>query len=187
MIDDSNFSLEMQAFGDHVQAIETAAFAVYLYRGIDAALAMGYSSTLDDIGSIVGAPRYEYSDIDFAIAIKAKIQMNASQGEPERLISALQNIMTIPGNNLVKVDYFEGQPARVFMNVELQEIIPANLQYILDGVKSAGVALSIQQSKSRPFCFSANGTTPWYANGKGFGNNDTDENGGQLATPLFTE
>lgn len=197
--DQSNFAKEMRAFADQVQELEDAAFIVYTYRGIDSALAYGadqgwasnVNPVLDDIGSIVGAPRQSLLNVDYALSIKAKIQMNASQGEPERLVAALQQIITTPGNNHPKIDLIEIQPATVCLNLENPEnplpIATWLIQQTMDKVKTAGVALEIQKSTARPFCFSVDSATPWYSNGKGFGNNSTDVNGGQLATPLFTE
>jgi hypothetical protein len=193
--DQSNFALEMSAFAGQVQALENAAFQVYLYRGIDAALQYGIdqgwdvntNQLLDDIGSIVGAPRQGETNANYSVAIKAQIQMNASQGEPERLISALQQIVTDPGSTSPVIDFIAMQPARVCLNIELPQQIPWYMQQVMDKVKSGGVSLEIQQSTERPFCFSVDGTAPWFANGKGFGINASDVNGGELATPLIRE
>ena len=197
--DQSNFAKEMRAFADQVQALEDAAFLVYLTRGIDSALAYGIAQSwasntnpvLDDIGSIVGAPRKKLSNVDYALAIKAQIQMNASQGEPERLIFALQQMITTPGNAFPKINLTEMQPATVILSIENPEDpLPTYtwlIQQTMDKVKAAGVALEVQKSTARPFCFSVDGATPWYANGKGFGNNSTDVNGGELATPIIRE
>jgi hypothetical protein len=204
--DVSYFAQEIMAFADQIQALETAIMAVYLYRGIDAAVSGGYSQTLDDIGGIVGCPAHivagslTMTNAEYAIALRAQIQMNASRGEPERLIAAIQFLSTSPGGTSCKVDYIQMQPASAVLNLEnpswpdfLGKDLSGSLalipfwQQVMDKVKAGGVALSVQQSSSRPFCFSIDGATPWYSNGKGFGNNSTDVNGGQLATPLFTE
>jgi hypothetical protein len=191
----SNFAKEMRAFAYQVQLIENAALGIYAIRGIEAALDYGIeygwpadvNPFLDDIGSIVGAPRQTSLNVDYALAIKAQIQINASKGEPERLIMAIQQIVTIPGNTAPKIDYIDMQLASVCLNIENPQVIPWHLKQSMDKVKSAGVSLEIQQSTARPFCFSLDGATPWYSNGKGFGNNSSDINGGQFATPLLRE
>lgn len=191
--DVSYFAQEMMALGDQVQALETAIMAVYLYRGIDAAVSGVYSQTLDDIGTIVGCPPHivggssTMSDADYAIALRAQISMNTSQGEPERLISALQFLTTEPGGAASKVDYIRINPASVCLNIEDPAVVPSFLEQTMNQVKAGGVAISVQQSTARPFCFSVDGSTPWFPNGKGFGDNPTDVNGGQLAYSLFTE
>jgi hypothetical protein len=189
----SYFTQEMMAFGDQVQALETAIMAIYLCRGIDAAVEYEYSQTLDDIGSIVGCPPHivdgsaTMSDGDYALALRAQIQMNASQGEPERLISAIQFLTAPAGDTPSKIDFVAYQPASVCLNVDNPEVIPIYLQQVMDKVKAAGVALTVQISTDHMFCFSLDGFTPWYTGGKGFRPTSASSDGGQLASPIFME
>jgi hypothetical protein len=197
--DKSFFVLEVRAFAAQVQILEDAAMDVYLYRGIDSALVHGAANgfgnnattnpILDGIGDIVGQPRNLMTNVQYAVMIKAKIQMNATQGEPERIIAALQAITTIPGNTPKKVNYFNSFPAGVTLVVENPDTIlfvSDRLHEIMESVLSGGVSVSIVKigSDTRPFCFSLDGINPYYSYGKGFGNNNADPNGGQLAYPI---
>ena len=189
--DKSFFVEEVRAFAAQVQLLEDAAMDVYLYRGIDSALIYGAANgfgndatanpILDGIGDIVGQPRNLMTNVQYAVMIKAKIQMNATQGEPERIIAALQAITTTPGNTPKRVHFQNSFPAGVTLTVENPDIIPDRMQDIMERIVSGGVSVIIQQSTGRPFCFSLNGTAPYYPYGKGFGINSTDVNGGQLA------
>jgi hypothetical protein len=193
----SNFAKEVRAFAAMVQELEDAINDVYLYRSIDQALIYGAANgfgdsatenpILRDIGSAVGQPRYGnplWTNAQYAPMIKAKIAMNASQGEPERIIAALQTITTTPVNTPKRVEYVNSFPAGITLTVEDPDTVPANMQQIMESVVSGGVSVKIQQRTGRPFCFSLDGVNPYYSYGKGFGINSTDVNGGQLAFPL---
>lgn len=192
--DKSFFVEEVRAFAAQVQILEDAVMDVYLYRGIDAALiygaAHGFGDTatenpiLDGLGDIVGQPRNLLTNAQYAIMIKAKVQMNATQGEPERIIAALQAITTTPGNTPKRVHFQNSFPAGITLTVENPDIIPDRMQDIMESVVSGGVSVVIHQITGRPFCFSLDGVHPYYSFGRGFGNNSTDPLGGQLAYPL---
>jgi len=173
------------AFGDQVQALETAIMAIDLYRGIDSALAGGYSQTLDDIGAIVGCPAHivdgspSMADSDYAVALRVQILINASQGEPERLIAALQFLSTTPGSTPTKIDYWEQYVARACLNVRDPQQFSTVLQQVMDIVKAGGVALEIQETEEPAFIFGGDrmtdadpgeedDTDPYYSNGEGF-------------------
>jgi hypothetical protein len=191
----SNFAKEVRAFAGMVQELEDAIYDVYFYRGIAAALIYGAANgfgdsatvnpILDGIGSIVGQPRYglpdetSWTNIYYAAMLWAKIAMNASQGEPERIIAAA---IAITGAS--KVDYVNAFPAGIVLTLADPLLVPDDLQSLMENVVSGGVSVVLHQRSSRPFCFSLNGTTPYYSYGKGFGNNSTDVNGGKLAYPL---
>jgi hypothetical protein len=194
--DKSFFVLEVRAFAAQVQLLEDATMDVYLYRGIDSALVYGtahgfgdastQNPILDGIGDLIGQPRELRTNAEYAIMIKAKIQMNATQGEPERIITALSAITTTPGNTPKRVNFQNSFPAGITLTVESPDVIPERLQDIMESVVSGGVSVVIHQigADGRPFCFSLNGVDPYYSFGRGFGNNDADPLGGQLAYPL---
>jgi hypothetical protein len=89
--DQSRFSKEIQIFATQVQEIEQAISDVISLRELDNAT----GKTLDYVGEVVGISRpYGLNDAAYLIIIKAKIQMNASGGEPERLIAAIRALTT---------------------------------------------------------------------------------------------
>ena len=192
--DESFFAAEVGAFAAQVQILEDAAMDVYLYRGIDSALAYGVAQSwdaglnpiLDGIGDLVGQPRNLMTNAQYAIMIKAKIQMNATQGEPERIIAALSAITTTPGNTPKRVNFQNSFPAGITLTVEHPDTVPDRLQDIMESVVSGGVSIVIHEigAAGRPFCFSLDGINPFFSYGRGFGNNSTDPLGGQFAFPL---
>jgi hypothetical protein len=84
--DQTVFSKEIQAFAEQAQAFENAAQDVYTLR--DVLTATG--QTLDYVGDQVGIERPSGMDDNaFRALVQAKIQMNLSGGEPNRLIAAV--------------------------------------------------------------------------------------------------
>ena len=104
----SAFAKEIRAFAAQCQAIEDAAFVVYVSRTIDAALAGGFSATLDHLGDLLGELRYGRGDADYAIGLKVKTIINSSQGAPETIISAISALAQTD-----EVTYDEYYPASI--------------------------------------------------------------------------
>jgi hypothetical protein len=193
--DKSFFVMELRAFAAQVQILENAAMGVYFYRGIDAALVYGaahgfgndstQNPILDGIGNIVGQPRNLLTNVQYALTIKAKIQMNASRGEPERIISAAQAITTTPGNTPIKVNYFSQFPAGILLDLENPEIIPVSLQQIMESVVSGGVSIVISADYGNMFNFTSNDSSESDTSDTLGFNEDGDTFGGQLAEQLI--
>jgi len=97
--DETIFSREIQIFADQVQEIEQAVSDVISLRELDNAT----GKTLEYVGEIVGITRpVGMTDNNYIKLIKAKIQMNSSGGEPERLIAALKAL-----TGATNVSYYE--------------------------------------------------------------------------------
>lgn len=153
MADKTNFSKEIRAFAAQVQALEDAVFDVYSKRNISDAVTYGLDAVLDGFGEIVGESRLARNNSDYATAIRARIQMNASKGEPERMIAALK---AITGSAVVT--YRENYPASVAMEYE-GITIPANLAKTMQKIAPAGVRVTINKTIADPFiCTSLDGT-----------------------------
>jgi hypothetical protein len=142
----SNFAKETRLFAAQVQALEDAAWDVYTKQTIDAAVTFSLDAVLDRIGELVGESRLARSNFDYAVAIRARIQMNASQGEPERLISAIRAVCTTED-----ITYLEFYPATIYLTFG-SSTAPANIAEIMRKIKSGGVKLDLVRSDAdEPF------------------------------------
>lgn len=110
-------------------------------------LATAAGQQLDNLGAIVGEPRCASSDADYRDAIRVRIEINCSQGEPARLIRLLLAITGATGAHLM-----EKEPARLKL-VAIEHLRTYALDRLHSAV-SAGVALSVQSSPSAtPFIY----------------------------------
>lgn len=145
----TNFAKEIKLFAEQVQVLEDAAWDVYTKRTVDACVTYGLSDTLDQIGVLVGESRLGRSNSDYATAIRARIQMNSSQGEPERLIAAIKSIC-----NTTICRYYEDYPAKVLLEIET-ESEPADLLNTMQKIASGGVKVTVVVTHGSPFIFSS--------------------------------
>lgn len=134
--DQSKFAIFVQAFAAQIQSLEDATYDTRMLRRFDVAA----DQQLDDIGSIVGEARQGKSDVNYKTAIIAKINMNASCGEPERLIAALKALVT----DAVSVHYTEQYPSKVQLEFISDSDAASKYAYIQQ-VCSAGVLLIMLQ------------------------------------------
>lgn len=157
------------------QELENVLFDMMKYRGI--VYARGIQ--LDRIGGILGLGRTSSDDDQYRSDLYFQAVINTSKGTPEEMISVLKRVTGIS-----YIKYVELQPATVFMYLSNPPYLPNNIRVNMNKIKPGGVSLYIILSTGRPFCFSLNGVNPFYTNGKGFGINSTDVNGGQLSLPI---
>ena len=143
--DQTLFSKEVQAFADQAQALDNAIQDVYNLRGVYTATGM----TLDYVGDQVGCTRPAgMSDTNFQDLILAQIQMNASGGEPERIISAVRAL-----TNATTINYREIYPCLVWLEIQAT-IFPLNFWTFMKRLVAAGVALNIVSlNTTKPFYF----------------------------------
>ena len=88
------------------------------------------------------------SDTDYIPLLVAKIQMNASGGEPERLIAALKAL-----TNTTTVNYHDYYPCLVSLEFAGTSVID-NLWTFMKRLVAAGVALRlVQVDATTPFTF----------------------------------
>lgn len=153
--DQSNFSKEITAFTDQVMELETAINDVYNLRSVDTAT----WQTLNNIGDQVGQARpYGMSDSDYRSLVRAKIQMNMSGGEPERLIAAVEALTGALPANVQYTDY----PGMV--RIEYAGNAVANLWTFMKRLTAGGIGLQIvQNDATSPFRFDSG---PGFDSGK---------------------
>jgi len=134
--DPTLFSKLIQSLAAQIQNLENATWDTGTLRRLDVATV----AQLDSIGEIVGETRQGKSDPEYKTAIIAKIHMNASCGEPERLIAAIK---TLTGATIVV--YREMFPASVYINFESDTVVNQLYNYI-QRLCPAGVQLLLVQS-----------------------------------------
>lgn len=109
------------------------------------------NAQLDGIGEIVNEPRLERNDTDYTTAILARIQMNASCGEPERLIDA-----TFQLTQSADIHLSPAFPAGVWIVFVFNTgiTLPSTLYASLKRITAAGVKLYLMGiDDSEPFTF----------------------------------
>ncbi len=118
----------LQSLVVNKQPIEDCLFQILTESGVNDAI----STTLDQIGLLVGEDRGARTDDQYRAAIIAKISANVSSGTPEQMMSILQNA-TLG----TKMNIFEHFPASVIMYSNTDPI-PALLES-MDRAAPAGV------------------------------------------------
>lgn len=152
------------------QNLETMFFDLLEDRSINTAVGF----LLDRLGTIVGQTREPgQSDDDYRLAIKTRVSINVSQGEPERAISVYQALL---GATLVMIQ--ELYPAAVAL---MSEIVPSNLPAVFRTVRQvipAGVRLDFLGTFDLTEPFAMDGVMV----GSGFGTTADPLVGGKFAT-----
>jgi Protein of unknown function (DUF2612) len=131
-----------------------------LYRLRDISSASG--AQLDTLGEIVGQPREGRTDTEYRAAIRFRIQLNGSSGQPDTVSEALRFF-----TSATQVRLIEKFPGAVTLFTD-GTTIPSNLQAQMQAlvpaaVRVTGVALSYGDT---PFEFSGEGGVP-YGEGDG--------------------
>lgn len=163
----------LQAFIEQIQEIETMGKQLNDERSIFTAIGV----QLDLVGTIVGLTRLGgESNSDYRVRLHARVSLNVSQGEPERLISTFKLLL---GADLVI--FQELPPAEVSLSSEVtfadQDEVDAALA-ILESVAPAGVRVQYIGifDATEPFAMAG------ALSGLGFGTTADALAGGKFAT-----
>lgn len=133
------------SYVNQIQDLEDVFFQLLIDRWLDNAEGV----QLDGFGSIVGQAREGKNDDDYRLAIKAKIQLNLSEGTTEDIIDILRAAL-----GLFTVEVVEYFPAA--FTAELVEPLdpstnPNVLAVILNSGRSAGVKSVLLFKVADPF------------------------------------
>lgn len=164
----------LTAFAAQAQEIEDALYGLLATR--DLSIAEGV--TLDNIGSIVGAPREGLDDAAYLLRIKAQILINRRSGEIETLITICT--LLFPGATARLVEFDEDPGALVHLYLEsvtTDYTTAARIAALLRAAKAAGVRLLLLWQPAEDadtFTFAG-------GDGLGFGDSANAATGGQLA------
>lgn len=142
-----------------------------------------YGIQLDEIGEIVGEKRQGRNDTEYTLAIKTRVYLNSSNGEPEALITFIRDT-TEPEAVLL----IESAPAGILLSAINIQVLPFQLLNAIRKIAAAGVLVKFsykQQGIGKSFVFKNDyGTVPSF--GAGFGEmNHTPIIGGQLLESLL--
>lgn len=142
--DPSKVSKFVRVFSDQIQVLEDNAADVKFLRQFSSA----ENAQLAEIGTMVGENRQGKTDANYRIAILARINANASRGEPERIITALHQIQ-----NTTVIHYTERYPATINLAFAAPTTVPGLIPY-LQKVCPGGVGLVVEQIHlTKPFRF----------------------------------
>lgn len=144
-----NLQAVIDAFSKPQNEIEQVLSDLYTQLDLDSAI----GEQLDGLGQIIGLPRNGLNDDDYRTALKFKIQLNKSFGQPELLISALRFF-----TNSTIVELFESYPAGLFAFINgttgLEKLTTNMNRLALGGVDFMYIA---QVDSDTPFAFDAGG------------------------------
>ena len=157
----TNFQKYIKIFIDQLQECEDAAQQFANVRSINNATGI----LLDIAGEIVGVDRLGRSDSEYRTAIKNKILLNRSSGEPETVIQGLRIFA-----NATNISYYEVWPAKI--NLVFSSVVapPADLRESLEQIAPAGVKIYLNWiNEGEFFGFDGEGGFPAAPNTAGFG------------------
>jgi len=152
-----------------MQEISQALNDLHTLRSIENAFGL----SLDGIGEIIGELRAGREDDEYRAAIKFRIGINISSGQPETIIS-----VTKSATEASFVQYQEIYPAKVLLTVN-GGIPPSGLKIAIQKILPAGVGLEIDYIMGGlPFVFAGDN------DGLGFSEVNWANEGGILAEHL---
>lgn len=159
--------------GDQVQNLEDAIFSLYGRLDIDGSSGI----QLDRIGTIVGQERLGLADAEYQLFIKAKIAVNVSEGDAERIISTWK-LMT----GADQVVLYEAFPAEVDLYTESSILTPSLEPLALELIQNVAaggvrVGFAAVYDPDNAFSFALGGL-----NTGGFGTTSDPGVGGKLST-----
>lgn len=165
-----NINKMVEVMATRVQGIENVASDLLTRRSIETA----EGAQLDIIGEIVGQNREGRTDEEYRAAIKTRIQLNTSSGEPETLISALRFL-----SDPTDASYLEAYPGAVRLWTNGPSP-PDNLGARMQAFAPAGVSVLVTITLLEPFVLGNVAGTPIPGTG-GFSELESPTVGGQLA------
>lgn len=125
----------LEAGDNQFNELETVFYDMFTKLWIDNA----EGEQLDILGIHIGADRNGLNDTDYRLLIEAKIQINISSGQPERVISAVRFIY-----DTNDIEYVPNYPAKVRIYVTGQEYTSAEA-FLLLQVLPSGVGLILSE------------------------------------------
>lgn len=130
-----NINNLVEIHAQRVQELESAAAPLLTQRSIDTAV----GDALDIIGAIVGQARGGQTDTDYRNAIRFRIFLNTSNGEPEAVISAVR-FFTLATRVFYLVSYWVPGHVYLFTN---GTTLPPDLYTQIKAVMPAAVSLTL--------------------------------------------
>ena len=129
---------------DQIQDLEDAFFEVLQERSLETAI----GEQLDLLGTVIGLARAGRTDDQYRTALKVQIQVNLSQGEPNRILDVVESITD------ADLLYFEFFPASFAIQIDGTIDDPLVLFDTVRRMKPAGVDFYLTQTFDPPFALS---------------------------------
>jgi len=162
---------------DQLQYIEDQCLEFKGIRSIEDSV----GKQLDIAGEIVGESRQGKNDVEYRTAIRYRILLNKSNGEPEMVILGLK--IFVPTATFVH--YREVYPAKILLEFMSVEAPPTNLRQLLEQIASAGVKIGLSWiEEGLYFGFDDEGGIPAGPDVAGFGEDGYPEIGGKLVEEI---
>jgi len=161
-----------------IQELEYLCQSFLLCRNIDCAV----GDQLDIVGEIAGEDRQFRLDPKYREAIKIRVLLNKSYGEPEIIILAVKQI-----TKALECHYSELHPAGLEVLFKTNSPLPENLRVQIESIMLAGVKLSLIMSDDEmDFGFDGEGSFPPEPGILGFGETGAgyENEGGQYVEQL---
>jgi hypothetical protein len=155
--DKQRFEDLLKSYLAEVQAVEDAAWQLYLDRAIDNAIGV----QLDKLGEVLLQPRFGLGDPEYRVLLKARVLVLRSSGTADELIGILQQVL----GDSTALEWRPKYPAHAYLRVQEQlDADPDILAGLLQDAKSAGVAVTFgyhlaESSKTFQFSAGSSGTT----------------------------
>lgn len=165
-----NINKVVEVLIGRVQQVENAASPLLTRRSIDTA----ENAQLDIVGEIAGQPREGRTDSEYRTAIRTRIQLNKSNGEPETLITALRFF-----SNPTVAQYLEVYPAAVRMYTD-GTTLPEDLTGRIKTIAPVAVSVLVTTTLLEPFTLGNISGTP-IPGTDGFSELESPTVGGELA------
>ncbi|MCK4718299.1 MAG: hypothetical protein KAT70_06485, partial [Thermoplasmata archaeon] len=167
------------SFLDQTQDLETALWALFTERTLDASVGV----QLDGLGAIVGEPRKARTDDVYRQSIRVRVLVNRSNGQVEELYTIVISAL----GSATEVRIRDRYPAALDVNVDssLGFITPEDLLSILLESKGAGISLTLIYTYSdENSTFTFDTQPPGSDLSLGFGSTTNATWGGDLASVL---
>jgi hypothetical protein len=164
-----------------LQELEDVIQAFFKIRDISQA----FGDNLNIIGEVVGEDRLGLNDSDYRIAIRNKILLNHSYGQPEILITAINIVVKAKRQN-----YREFIPAIVYIDFNTNQIPSSTLKSFIESIALAGVKIILKFSANEDYNFAFKGENglPDIKFSMGFAERDNGflvVNGGRIMDLIF--
>lgn len=152
------FNALLNVYVVQIQELENVLYTMISCQCLDDAIGV----QLDGLGSIVNEDRQGRDDDDYRIAIRARIQLNLSEGTPEDCIDLVKAISN--GSDVELREYYPAAfTVEILDPIDVDVLDPVKASGFLQKCKPAGVKAQLKYHSEGAFKFD---TGPGYDVGK---------------------
>jgi len=150
----ANMQALLASYTNRLQEVEDLLWSMLIGMLLDNAVGVN----LDIIGKLVGQTRISSDDELYRRAIKARVRINISQGQPEDLYYVIR--VMVPGSTFTYLDVY---PAQIIIEIDdsMSTNDPNLLAIFLWATRAAGVGLRLWYNVSGDNTFAFSGGDDW--------------------------